>query len=240
VSRVCAYLPHTAIKLHADLIDQVTLMHDISPTVKGDYYYLDLKQMSGINRSVKRVGDFIGSVIGLILLSPIMIFAAIKVKSSSQGPIFYLQERIGRSGKNFKIIKFRSMIEGAESGGEQLAVENDPRCTSWGLTMRKWRIDELPQFVNVLLGHMSIVGPRPERAFYIDKITREAPEYPLLLTSRPGITSWGQMRFGYARNIAEMKQRMRFDMLYVQHQSHMLDVKIMLMTIYKLLSGKLK
>ena len=237
---ISAYLPYTAIKLHADLIDQVSLMRDISPTVKDDYYYLDLQQMSGINRSVKRAGDIIGSVVGLIILSPIMIYAAYKVRLSSKGPIFYLQERIGRNGEKFNIIKFRSMYEGAESGGEQLAAENDPRCTPWGLTMRKWRIDELPQFVNVFLGQMSIVGPRPERAFYIDQITREAPEYPLLLTLRPGITSWGQMRFGYARNIAEMKQRMRFDMLYVQHQSLMLDMKIMLMTIFKLLSGKLK
>ena len=156
---------------------------------------------------------------------------------SSSGPIFYKQERIGLQGRPFFIYKFRSMYTDAESKGPQLSKEGDDRCTPWGLTMRKYRLDELPNFYNVLRGEMSLVGPRPERQYYIDKIVKFAPHYKHLLKVRPGITSWGQVKYGYASNVEEMLQRLKFDILYIENMSLSLDFKILFYTILVILKG---
>jgi lipopolysaccharide/colanic/teichoic acid biosynthesis glycosyltransferase len=167
-----------------------------------------------------------------------MLYCAIRVKMSSPGPIIYSQERIGYKGKPFTIYKFRSMVLDAEAAGPALSSDHDPRITRWGAIMRKWRLDEFPQFFNVLLGDMSLVGPRPERKFFIDQIMQVAPHYKHLLKVKPGLTSWGQVKYGYAENIEQMVERLRFDILYIENMSLLVDFKIMIYTVLTLLEGR--
>jgi exopolysaccharide biosynthesis polyprenyl glycosylphosphotransferase len=179
----------------------------------------------------KRIFDVLVSLSCLIILIPLYIILSICVKTSSKGPIFFMQERIGLGHKPFKIIKFRTMFMDAERAGPQLSSDHDPRVTIAGRWMRKLRLDEFPQFYNVLIGDMSLVGPRPERSFFINQITQVAPQFLHLTSVRPGITSWGQVKFGYAENVDEMLQRMKYDLLYLRNRTLALDFKIMLHTV---------
>jgi len=196
------------------------------PLIKVTPEYLPIWQ-----RVVKRGCDIFLSLIALILLMPLYAVLAIGVKRSSPGPILYKQERIGYQGKPFNIIKFRSMKQNAEASGPMLSSKEDDRITKFGRFMRQYRLDETPQFYNVLIGDMSLVGPRPERQYYIDKITERAPYYHLLLGIKPGITSWGQVRFGYAENVDEMIERLRWDLLYIENMSILMDIKILIYTV---------
>jgi exopolysaccharide biosynthesis polyprenyl glycosylphosphotransferase len=189
-------------------------------------------------RALKRVMDIVLSFIAVIMLIPFYIFSAIAVKMSSPGPILFLQERVGSNGKQFKIIKFRTMYVNSEAAGPQLSSSDDPRITKIGRFMRKTRLDEFPQFINVLLGDMSLVGPRPERQFYIDQIVKIEPQYLHLNRVRPGITSWGQVKYGYAENVEQMLQRMKFDLIYLKNRSLALDIKIMFYTIIIVVKAK--
>lgn len=226
------------IKITPDMIDIISgalHTHNVLGTPLIDIH-------SGIlpdwQQQIKRVLDVCLSLAGLIVLSPLMLYSMIRVAFSSPGPVLFRQERIGYKGRPFYMYKLRSMYVDAEKDGPRLSHDHDERITNWGKTMRKWRLDELPQLWNIVRGEMSLVGPRPERKFYIDQIVPLHPEYKFLFKVKPGITSWGMVKYGYASSVDEMIRRMPYDLLYVENVSLGLDIKIMFYSIRIILSGK--
>ena len=194
--------------------------------------------MTDAELCIKRAFDVFASSMGLILTSPLLTIIAIQVKCSSRGPVIYSQERIGLYGIPFRIYKFRTMIDHAEEDGPKITQDNDPRITKIGHWLRKYRLDELPQLWNIFLGEMSVVGPRPERPYFIEQIMKEAPYYCLLYKVRPGLTSWGPIRVGYTDTMEKMIERLNCDVVYIENMSLLLDMKILFFTIGVILKGK--
>lgn len=188
--------------------------------------------------NLKRLGDIVVSALALVALSPLYAALALAVKIDSPGPVLYRQTRIGYHKKPFRINKFRTMAVDAEATGPALASDNDPRVTRLGRILRKYRLDELPQFWNVLKGEMSLVGPRPEREYYINQIIKRYPSYSLIHQVRPGITSWGMVKYGYAADVDQMIARLPYDMLYIENVSLAVDLKILFHTVNTVLRGR--
>jgi exopolysaccharide biosynthesis polyprenyl glycosylphosphotransferase len=190
-------------------------------------------------KKLKRLMDIFISLLLLLLSSPILIVTALGIKIDSKGPILFKQERLGQNSKPFKVLKFRSMIKDAEkSTGPVWSQKNDPRVTRMGKFVRRTRIDEIPQMINVLKGEMSLVGPRPERAFFVEKLSKEIPYYKRRLKVRPGVTGWAQIKHKYDETIEDVKIKLRYDLFYIENMSIRMDFKILLRTVYVVIFGK--
>lgn len=228
------------IKIPADTKDILLGRVKMSSIFQTPLVLVSNEVLSSWQKVIKRTMDIVFSIIAIIILIPVYIITGMIVYFTSKGPIFYRQERIGYKGKQFYMHKFRSMYINAEQGTPMLSSDNDSRITPFGKFMRKVRLDEIPQFYNVLRGTMSLVGPRPERQYFIDQIVERAPEYMLLLKVKPGITSWGQVKFGYAENVDEMVERLQYDLLYIENLSLATDIKILLYTFIIKIQGRRK
>ncbi len=187
---------------------------------------------------IKTLMDYTVAVVMLLLTLPLTLVISLIIKLTSPGPVFFVQERVGRHGKPFNLIKFRTMYQDAEKDGPALSSANDPRITPIGRFLRRTRMDEIPNFINVLKGEMSLVGPRPERKYFVDQILEKAPHYIHLQKVKPGITSWGQVKYGYAENVDQMIDRMQFDLIYIENMSLYVDLKILSHTLMTVLKGK--
>ena len=196
-----------------------------------------LEPMDPWQRNTKRLADIGISALALLCLSPLLLVVAFVVMRDG-GPAFFRQERLGKHARTFKILKFRSMHMGAESAGPQLSSEEDPRITGIGRFLRKYRLDELPQFWNVLTGDMSLVGPRPARAYFADRILEKAPQYRHIYKVQPGITSWGMVRYGYASSVDQMIRRMEYDLVYIENMSFFNDIKVAIYTVWTVIQGR--
>ena len=221
-----------------DLYDFLSGMVKINTIYSSPLIKISNGLMPAWQENGKRLIDVTTSLLAMMVLAPVYLALAVIIRSTSKGPVIYRQVRAGKFGKPFTIYKFRSMYEEAEKDGPALSCKNDSRITPVGRFIRKTHLDEIPQFYNVLKGDMSLVGPRPERYYYIDQIVKKAPHYKLLHKLRPGITSWGQVKYGYASNVEEMLERLPYDMIYLKNISLYIDFKILIYTMINVFHGR--
>ena len=225
------------VKIAPDVLSFITGNIRLNDILGIPFIDLTSPRMNEFEKNLKRTFDVVASLLSMLLLSPVYAITALMVKFTSEGPVIFKQERMGKGHKPFKILKFRSMYQNAEKEGPRLSSTHDSRITRFGKFMRKYRIDELPQFWNVLKGDMSLVGPRPEREYYIEQIMRKAPYYGLVFQVKPGITSWGMVKYGYASSVNQMVERSKYDLIYINNMSIPNDIKIMIYTIRTIVKG---
>lgn len=199
----------------------------------------DLMQLRPYRRYmlIKRISDVVMAASGLILLSPLMVIIAVLIKLESRGPVIFIQRRVGEAGREFQMLKFRSMVQNAEAEGARFATASDSRITALGRVIRKLRIDELPQLLNVLAGTMSMIGPRPEQKAFVDNLSQEIPLYPVRHAVRPGITGWAQVMQGYADDVSSTDVKLSYDLFYIKNLSIMMDIVIFFKTIKTIITG---
>lgn len=226
-----------SVKIASDTFSVVTAGISMNDIMANPYIGLTTPRMNDFSRNLKLSFDYLISMLLLVILSPLLLLSMLIIRITSPGPAVFRQERIGKNNRPFIMYKLRSMKTDAENDKPLLSSENDRRITRFGRTLRKYHIDEIPQFWNVLKGDMSIVGPRPERKYYIDKIKKEAPYYCLLSQVKPGITSWGMVKYGYASDVSQMIERSRYDLIYLNNMSISVDLKIMIYTVRAILTG---
>lgn len=229
---------HVVVKAIPDIYDILTGRVKIDTLLGTPLIQISHDLMPVLQENLKRTMDVVLAVFALIITLPLNIVIILGIKLTSRGPVIYSHERIGRYGKPFMIYKFRSMYQDAEKDGPKLTKKNDERLTPIGRFLRKHKFDEIPNFWNVIKGDMSLVGPRPERKYFIDQIIPKAPHYVHLHKVRPGITSWGQVKYGYAENVEQMIKRLRYDILYIENMSLYVDLKILVYTIITIFKGR--
>ncbi len=204
---------------------------------KVPYFIYHTKELPEWQKLIKTITDYFFAILIFIIAIPIFLFIYTGIKVTSKGPVIYTQERLGKNKKPFTIYKFRTMYTDAEKDGHQLSYTNDPRITPVGKYLRKWHLDEIPQIINILKGDMALIGPRPEREFYVNQILQKAPHYEIIFNVKPGITSLGMVKFGYAQNVEEMLKRLKYDVAYMKNRSISTDCKIFLCTFKSIILG---
>ena len=229
---------NVTIRIIPDMYDILSRTVRLNHAIGEAFIEIPTQLLTEWQKITKRWFDIIASVCAIIITLPVTIYVAIRVKFTDGGPIFYLQERLGHYGTPFYIYKFRSMYKNSEANGPQLTTENDGRITPIGRNIRKYRVDELPQFINVIKGEMSIVGPRAERKFFADQIIQVAPHYRQIFKVQPGITSLGMVKYGYASTVTEMVKRLKYDIIYIENMSIAMDFKIMIYTVLTVVYGR--
>ena len=235
----CLYPLSCEISMVPRVYDMLTGAARIGQVDRPSLIRITDQYMSDAELCIKRASDVVLSFLGLVILSPLMLAVSIAIRCTSKGPIIYSQERIKQYRLPFQIYKFRTMVDNAEADGvPQVTHDHDPRITALGHWLRKYRLDELPQLWNILRGDMSLVGPRPERPYFAEKIMEKAPYYCLLYKVRPGLTGWGMIRVGYAETVDKMIERLNCDIVYVENMSLLLDLKVLFFTIGVVFLGK--
>jgi len=227
------------VKIVPDLYDVMSGLVRTQQIAGMPLMEINLEYTNWYQRGLKRILDLLITIPLLLAFIPLAIIVATFIKLESKGPIFYLQVRVGRDFRKFKTIKFRSMLHNAEDEtGPKWAELNDPRITKVGKILRRFRIDEFPQFVNVLKGDMSIIGPRPERPYFVEQLSKEYPLYHRRLSVLPGISGWAQIKQSYDQNYDDIRQKLKYDFYYIENISFGLDLKIMISTIWVMFSGQ--
>ncbi len=229
---------NVTIRIIPDMYDILSRTVKLNHLIGEGFIEIPPLTLNEWQRITKRWFDVTASLAAILITIPCTLYVGFRIWWTDKGSVFYTQERLGQYGKPFRIIKFRSMYEGAEKSGPQLTIENDSRITPIGSFIRKYRIDELPQFINVLKGEMSIVGPRAERKFFADQIIEVAPHYRHVFKVLPGITSLGMVKYGYASTVDEMVKRLKYDIIYMENMSLMMDFKIMIYTVLTVIYGR--